>query len=93
MAAVSNICSLPILPSNPKTSDWQYFIRAFKNYVTIVAAKESQCLPLLLNAIGRDGLQIFDGLADHQASEQFSHEQCERACWRERGGRACHAVI
>lgn len=65
---MSNICPQPLLPANPKESDFTYFLRQFDNYLTIVEAKEKQKLPLLLNAIGRDGLNIYDGLKEPKQS-------------------------
>ena len=55
-------CPFPMLVSNPKREDWIYFKRLFQNYISIVGAEESAKLPLLQNALGRDGLSIFDGL-------------------------------
>ena len=52
----------PVLPANPKDGDWKYFIRQFDNYIVICAATAAQQLPLLLNCLGRDGIDIFDGL-------------------------------
>ena len=58
----------PLLPSNPKPSDWEYFRRQFENYLLIVNAADAQKLPLLVNSLGRDGLAIFDGLPDPKAT-------------------------
>ena len=72
----------PLLPSNPKSQDWVYFARQFANYLLIVKADEGQKLPLLLNCLGRDGTDIFDGLADPKSTyadilEQFQkHFDC-----------------
>ena len=55
---------LPVLNSNPKPSDWSYFKRQFENYLSIVKAEEEQKLPMLLNCLGRDGLDVFDGLPE-----------------------------
>ena len=52
----------PVLPDNPKREDWRYFKRQFNNYLLIVEAGDEQKLPLLLNAVGRNGLDIYDGL-------------------------------
>lgn len=54
----------PLLPANPKNDDWKFFLRQFRNYLQIVKAEEVQKLPLLLNALGRDGTDIYDGLPD-----------------------------
>lgn len=54
----------PILPSNPKSADWEYFRRTFENYLKIVNAVESQKLPIFLNCLGPDGLSIYDGLPE-----------------------------
>ena len=59
--------NLPLLPSNPKESDWKFFKRQFNNYLSIVEAKDAQKLPLLLNSLGRDGIDIYDGLAEPKA--------------------------
>jgi len=56
--------SPPILLTNPKSSDFKYFKRQFENYLLIVSASEAQKLPLLLNSLGIDGLNIYDGLND-----------------------------
>ena len=56
--------NVPLLASNPTEADWQYFIRQFGNYLTIVSATDAQKLPLFLNALGRDGTDIFDGLPE-----------------------------
>ena len=54
----------PLLPSNPKPADWEFFRRQFENYLLITNATDAQKLPLLMNSLGRDGLAIFDGLPD-----------------------------
>ena len=54
----------PCLVANPKTQDWNYFSRQFQNYLQIVRAESDQELPLLLNCLSRDGLDIYDGLAE-----------------------------
>ena len=72
----------PLLPSNPKSQDWAYFAWQFANHLLIVKADEGQKLPLLLNCLGRDGTDIFDGLADPKSTyadvlEQFQkHFDC-----------------
>jgi hypothetical protein len=55
-------CSPPTLPNNPTGADLTYFVRKFENYLTITDAKENHKLPLLLNSLGRDGLNVYDGL-------------------------------
>ena len=52
----------PNLSPHPKREDWQYFKRLFNNYLSIIDAREEAKLPMLQNALGRDGLSIFDGL-------------------------------
>jgi len=52
----------PILPANPRSDDWRFFKRQFENFLTIVKAGEDQQAAYLLNAISRDGLEIYDGL-------------------------------
>ena len=54
----------PRLPANPKNTDWKYFKRTMTNYLTILDASEEQKLPIMLNCLGRDGLDIFDGLPE-----------------------------
>lgn len=49
---------LPHQLSNPKADDWRYFKRQLANYLLIVEAEEKQQLPILLNCLGRDGLDI-----------------------------------
>lgn len=56
--------NVPLLPSNPSESDWTYFIRQFNNYLLIVSATDEQNLPLFMNSLGRDGIDIFDGLPE-----------------------------
>ena len=58
----------PLLPANPKSGDYQYFIRLFENYIDIIEAKDATKLPLLLNCLGRDGLSIYDGLKEPKGS-------------------------
>ena len=60
--------TVPLLHCNPKESDWRYFKRQMENYLVIVAATDAQKLPLLLNALGRDGLDLFDGLPEPKQS-------------------------
>ena len=52
----------PLLPSHPNSTDFKYFKRTFINYLEIISADKAQKLPLLLNSLGRDGLDIYDGL-------------------------------
>ena len=54
----------PQLPATPRADDWAFFKRQFANYLLIAEAKDSHRAPLLLNALGRDGLDIYDGLPD-----------------------------
>ena len=71
----------PLLNSSPRSDDWTFFKRQFDNFLLISKADADQKLPLLLNAVGRDGLDIFDGLplpkgtyeeATRQFNEYFS---------------------
>jgi hypothetical protein len=64
--------NVPLLASNPTESDWQYFIRQFGNYLTIVSATDAQKLPLFLNALGRDGTDIFDGLPEPKDTYDYA---------------------
>ena len=50
-----NNFQVPILPANPKDSDWKYFIQQFDNYIVICHANADQQLPLLLNCLDQDG--------------------------------------
>ena len=52
----------PRLASNPKEQDWRFFHRQILNYFVIVEALEEAKLPLLLNSLSHDGIDIFDGL-------------------------------
>ena len=61
----------PLLSPNPKREDWQFFKRLFENYLAIVEAKEEAKLPLLQNALGRDGLSIFDGLPKPTGADTY----------------------
>lgn len=54
----------PSLQPNPRSTDFKYFRRQFDNYLLIIGAAELQKLPLLLNSLGVDGLNIYDGLDD-----------------------------
>ena len=67
-----------LLTSNPKSQDWAYFARQFANYLLIVKADEGQKLPLLLNCLGRDGTDIFDGLADSKSTYTDVLEQFQK---------------
>lgn len=64
----SNLCPLPLLPANPKASDFEFFLRTLRNYFLINNVLPAQELPLFLNAIGRDGLLIYDGLPEPKTS-------------------------
>ena len=68
----------PLLSSNPKSHGWTYFARQFENYLLIVKAEEGQKLPLLLNCLGRDGTDIFDGLADPKSTYTEALEQFQK---------------
>ena len=54
----------PILPANPKDSDWKYFIQKFNKYIIICDANTDQQFPLLLNYLGQDVIDVFDGLPE-----------------------------
>ena len=69
-------CPFPMLVSNPKREDWLYFKRLFENYISIVQAEDSTKLPLLQNALGRDGLSIFDGLPEKKKSTYKEALEC-----------------
>lgn len=69
--------TVPNLPCNPKETDWRYFIRQFNNYLTIIDAKEAQKLPLLINSLGRDGIDIFDGLPEPKSTYQDTIDRFE----------------
>ena len=56
-----NLCPLPLLPQSPTATDFEFCFKQLNNYLIIVDAKEPQKLPLLPNALGRDGLAIFEG--------------------------------
>ena len=61
---MASAASMPQLSPTPRADDWAYFKRQFANYLLIAEAKNSHHAPLLLNALGRDGLDIYDGLPD-----------------------------
>ena len=63
-----SVCPLPVLGANPNGGDYFYFVRQFENYLTISEVKDEAKLPLLLNALGRDGQAIYDGLKEPKAS-------------------------
>ena len=75
----------PLLASNPKTDDWKFFKRQMANFLVIVAAGADQKLPLLLNSLGRDGLDVYDGLPEpketyEKAIERFdAHFECRQS--------------
>lgn len=54
----------PTLASNPSYADYTYFKRSFINYCIILKVKDDAKLPLLQNCLGRDGLDLFDGLPE-----------------------------
>ena len=58
----------PQLRSNPKEQDWKYFNRLLDNYFLIVKAGDDAKLPILLNSLGQDGLDIYDGLPNPKAT-------------------------
>ena len=59
----------PLLCSSPKCEDWKLFKRPFQNYLAIISvADDAKKLPHLLNAVGRDGYIIYDGLKDPKTS-------------------------
>ncbi len=58
----TTLCPLPLLGANPNKSSYELFKRQFQNYITICGATAAQQLPLLLNAVGQDGLILYDGL-------------------------------
>ena len=64
----TSLCPLPLLPTNPSAADFLYFLRQFENFLVVNSAQDQQKLPLLLNALGRDGLAIYDGLKDPKSS-------------------------
>lgn len=73
--------SAPILPFCPKEADFLFFIRQLDNYFIIIGAQDTLKLFLLLNSLGRDGIEIFDGLADPkdtftEAIQQFKDYFC-----------------
>ena len=49
----------PLLVTNPKTDDWKYLKRQFDNYLSIVETSAEKKLPLFVNCLGRDGLDIY----------------------------------
>ena len=53
----------PRLVSAPKAHDWRFFHRQLQNYLIIDAQQEAR-LPLLLNLLGHDGIDIYDGLPE-----------------------------
>jgi hypothetical protein len=57
----------PILPPNPRTDDWRIFKRQFENDMTIAKAETGLKAAYLLNAVSRDGLEIYDGLPEPKA--------------------------
>lgn len=56
--------SCPRLPANPRCEDFNLFKRLLENYFLIAETKDSIKLPILLQALGSDGLNIFDGCPD-----------------------------
>ena len=49
---------------NPRQVDYGFHKRQLTNYFLIAETKDATKLPILLNSLGRDGLDIFDGLAE-----------------------------
>ena len=60
--------NLPQLRSNPKEQDWKYFNCLLDNYFLIIKAEVGAELPILLNSLGQDGLDIYNGLPDLKAT-------------------------
>lgn len=59
-----NYVQAPLLPACPQELDFTYFHRQLENYFLIIKADADVQLPLLLNSLGRDGTDIYDGLPE-----------------------------
>ena len=55
------LTQLSRLPSNHEEQDWRFFHRQILNYFLIVEARDDAKLPLLLNSLSHDGIDIYDG--------------------------------
>ena len=61
---MSKLLQCPKLSANPEASDFNFFKRQLENYFAVTKAPDDAKLPVLLNAVGRDGLDVYDGLED-----------------------------
>ena len=52
----------PLLTPNPTSTDFTYFKREFANFCQIIQLDDSLKLQMLQNCLGRDGIDILDGL-------------------------------
>ena len=75
MAKCFEHCPMPFLPQDADAADFKYFLRTFENFLSVTHASYKQKRPLLLNALGRDGLDVFDGLPDPKDTYDEAIEQ------------------
>ena len=75
-AEMSQVCPLPVLPAkNPNSADFQFFLRQFDNYLVNAKVEREARLPLLLNALARNGIALFDGLREPKATFDEGRER------------------
>ena len=71
------IIPAPYLGAHPKAANWTYFLHQLENFFVIVDARDEAKLPILLNSVSHDALDIFDGLPEpkntlHNVTTSFS---------------------
>ena len=64
-----------MLPANPNSADFHFFLRQFDNYLVIAKVEHEARLSLLLNALARDDIAIFDGLREPKATFDEARER------------------
>lgn len=68
----------PRLPANPRDADYKFFKRQLETYFLIDETADSKKLQVLTFALGRDGLDIFDGLRDPKDSYAEAIKQLDQ---------------
>ncbi len=66
--ASAQLVSCPKLPNNPKEDDYRHFKRLLNNYFNIADTPKEKRVYVLQSSLGRDGLDIYDGLPDPKSS-------------------------
>ena len=72
---MSQVCPLPVLPANPNSADFHFFYGSLTITWSLQRLNTEARLPLLLNALARDVIAIFDGLQEPKASFDEARER------------------